>query len=230
MKKKILVIACHPDDETLGCGGYFDKYKDRYKFKVIFLAEGSSCRYKDKIKKKIKIDRDIAIRRKSALKALKLFSINDISFYNHACGQLNKVPQTKINKIIEDEIKDFKPNIIFTHSNKDLNLDHQTIFKSVLVATRPTVIKNIVNEVYSFEILSSTEWNYSNKFQPNYFIKISKKNLMKKWKALKCYKTEIQKKPYPRSFFGIETLAKYRGLQCGSIYAEGYELIRKFIK
>ena len=230
MKKKILVIACHPDDETLGCGGYFDKYKNRNKFKVIFLAEGSSCRYKDKVKNKIKIDRDIAIRRNSALKALKLFSINDISFYNHTCGQLNKVPQTKINRIIENEIKDFKPNVIFTHSNKDLNLDHQTIFKSVLVATRPTVIKNIVNEVYSFEILSSTEWNYSKNFQPNYFIKISKTNLTNKWKALRCYKTEIQKKPYPRSFFGIESLAKYRGLQSGSIYAEGYELIRKFIK
>lgn len=230
MKKKILIIACHPDDETLGCGGYLDKYKNKYKFKVIFLAEGSSCRYKDKIKNKIKIDRDIVIRRKSALNALKLFSINDISFYNHTCGQLNKVPQTKINKIIEDEIKNFKPDIIFTHSNKDLNLDHQTILKSVLVATRPTIIKNIVNEVYSFEILSSTEWNYSNKFQPNYFVEISKKNLMKKWKALKCYKTEVQKKPYPRSLFGIESLAKYRGLQSGSIYAEGYELIRRFVK
>lgn len=230
MKKKILVIACHPDDEILGCGGYFDKYKSRYKFKIIFLAEGSSCRYKDKVKNKVKIDRDIAIRRNSALKALKLFSINDISFHNNTCGQLNKVPQTKINRIIENEIKDFKPNIIFTHSNKDLNLDHQTIFKSVLVATRPTIIKNIVNEVYSFEILSSTEWNYSKNFRPNYFIKISKKNLMNKWKALKCYKTEIQKKPYPRSLFGIETLAKYRGLQSGSIYAEGYELIRKFTK
>ena len=230
MKKKILVIACHPDDETLGCGGYFDKYKSRYKFKVIFLAEGSSCRYKDKIKDKIKIDKDIATRKKSALKALKLFSIKNVLFFNHNCGQLNKVPQTKINKIIENEIKDFKPNIIFTHSNKDLNLDHQTIFKSVLVATRPTVIKNIVNEIYSFEILSSTEWNYSNKFQPNYFIELSKNNLMKKWRALKYYKTEIQKKPYPRSFFGIESLAKYRGLQSGSIYAEGYELIRKFVK
>ena len=53
---------------------------------------------------------------------------------------------------------------------------------------------------------------------------------MNKWKALKCYKTETQKKPYPRSLFGIETLAKYRGLQSGSIYAEGYELIRKFTK
>ena len=230
MKRKILVIACHPDDEVLGCGAFLDKYKNQYKFKVIFLAEGSSCRYKDKIKNKIRIDRDINDRKKSAIKALKLFSISNISFFNHACGQLNKVPQTTLNKIIENEIKIFKPNIIFTHSNKDLNLDHQTIMKSVLVATRPTIIKNIVSEIYSFEILSSTEWNFVNKFKPNYFIKISKKNLAKKWEALKCYKSETQKKPHPRSFFGVETLAKYRGMQCGSDYAESYELIRKFKK
>ena len=230
MKKKILVIACHPDDETLGCGGYFDKYKNKHEFKVIFLAEGSSCRYKDKINNKIKINEDIATRRKSAVKALKLFLINKVTFFDHPCGQLNKVPQTKINKILEDEIKNFKPKVILTHSNKDLNLDHQTIFKSVMVATRPTVIKNIVDEIYSFEILSSTEWNYSNKFQPNFFVKISRKNLMNKWKALKYYKTETQKKPHPRSLFGIESLAKYRGLQSGSIYAESYELIRKFNK
>ncbi len=214
----------------MGCGAFFDKYKNQYKFKVIFLAEGSSCRYKDKIRNKLKIYKDINSRQKSAKKALKLFSISDILFFNHTCGQLNKIPQTTLNKIIEKEIKYFKPNIIFTHTNKDLNLDHQTIMKSVLVATRPTIIKNIVSEIYSFEILSSTEWNFVNKFNPNYFIKISKNNIAKKWQALKCYRSEVQKKPHPRSFFGIETLAKYRGLQCGSIYAESYELIRKFKK
>jgi LmbE family N-acetylglucosaminyl deacetylase len=230
MKKKVLIIACHPDDEILGCGGFLDKYKNQYKFKVIFLAEGSSCRYKDKVKYELNINRDIASRQNSAIKALKLFSISDVSFFNHACGQLNKVPQTILNKIIEDQIQIFRPNIVFTHSNKDLNLDHQTIVKSVLVATRPTSIKNIISEIYSFEILSSTEWNFLNKFKPNYFVSMSKKNILNKWNALKCYKSEIQKKPHPRSLFGIETLAKYRGLQCGSNFAESYEIIRSFKK
>ena len=230
MKKKVLIIACHPDDEILGCGGFLDKYKNQYKFKVIFLAEGSSCRYKDKVKYEFNINRDIASRQNSAIKALKLFSISDVSFFNHACGQLNKVPQTILNKIIEDQIQIFRPNIVFTHSNKDLNLDHQTIVKSVLVATRPTSIKNIISEIYSFEILSSTEWNFLNKFKPNYFVSMSKKNILNKWNAFKCYKSEIQKKPHPRSLFGIETLAKYRGLQCGSNFAESYEIIRSFKK
>ena len=80
------------------------------------------------------------------------------------------------------------------------------------------------------EILSSTEWNFVNKFQPNYFIKLKKNICSQKWKVLKKCKSEIQKKPHPRSLFGIETLAKYRGLQSGSNYAESYEIIRNFKK
>ena len=228
MKKKVLIIACHPDDEILGCGGFLDKYKNQYKFKVIFLAEGSSWRYKDKVKYEFNINRDIASRQNSAIKALKLFSISDVSFFNHACGQLNKVPQTILNKIIEDQIQIFRPNIIFTHSNKDLNLDHQTIVKSVLVATRPTSIKNIISEIYSFEILSSTEWNFYYKkksFNPNYFIDITS-TIDKKIKAAKAYKNEINAWPHPRSIKGIKNLAKYRGQSVGLKYAEAFYLLR----
>ena len=230
MKKKVLVVACHPDDEILGCGGYFDKFKNEYNFKIIFLAEGSSCRYEDKVKYKKKIEKDILYRKKCAIKALKIFSITNISFFNHTCGHLDKIPQVDLNKIKKKEIKIFKPNIILTHSNKDLNLDHKTIFESVIVATRPTQIKNIVSEVYSFEILSSTHWNFYSSFKPQYFIELSKNNIMNKWKALKCYSSEILKKPYPRSHYGIETLARFRGMQCGSNYAESYEIIRYFKK
>tara|TARA_Y100000768_G_scaffold138047_3_gene102831 strand:- start:27 stop:719 length:693 start_codon:yes stop_codon:yes gene_type:complete len=230
MKKKVLVLACHPDDDILGCGGYFDKFKYKYQFRVVFLAEGSSCRYNNHEKYKKKINNDILFREKCAIKALKTFSISNVCFYNNICGQLNKLPQININKIIEKEIKVFKPNIILTHSNKDLNLDHKTISEAVMVATRPTKIKEIVSEIYSFEILSSTHWNFQNSFKPQYFIELSKTNIMNKWKALKCYPTEIIKKPYPRSFYGLETLAKFRGMQCGSIYAESFEIIRYFEK
>ena len=74
-------------------------------------------------------------------KRLSFFSIKDISFYNNQCGNLHKMSQLKINQIIEKEINKFKPNIIFTHTDKDLNSDHKTIHKSVLVATRPVKIK-----------------------------------------------------------------------------------------
>ena len=230
MKKKILVIAAHPDDDILGCGGFFAKYYKKNKFKVIFLSEGSSCRYKNIDLNKKKIEKEIKNRKNCALKALKLFSIRNVVFYDNKCGHLNKISQLKLNKIIENEIKSFKPNTIFTHSEKDLNLDHRTTVRSVMIATRPTLIKRIVNSIYSFEILSSTEWNYSKSFKPNYFINLSREHVLKKWKALKIYKSEIRSKPHPRSLFGVETLAKYRGIQSAYNYAEGFELVRKFKK
>tara|TARA_B100000963_G_scaffold296499_1_gene267656 strand:- start:5970 stop:6659 length:690 start_codon:yes stop_codon:yes gene_type:complete len=228
MKKKVLVLAAHPDDETLGCGGFLDKYKKKFEFRVVFLAEGSSCRYEDKLKYKKKIIKDIKHRKDCATKALKVFSISNVIFYNNICGQLNKIPQINLNRVIEKEIKNFKPEIILTHSDKDLNLDHKTISDSVMVATRPIKIKKIVKQIFAFEILSSTHWNFQNNFIPKYFVELSKKNVTNKWKALKCYTSETSKKPYPRSRYGVETLANFRGMQCGLDYAEAYEIVRYF--
>ena len=228
MKKKILILGAHPDDDVIGCGGFLSKNYKKYKFKVVFLSEGSSCRYKNLTLNKKKISKEINYRQSCAKKALKLFSIKDISFYNNQCGNLHKMSQIKLNQIIEKEINNFKPNIIFNHTDKDLNSDHKTINKSVLVASRPTQAKNKIDVIYSFEILSSTEWNYNNNFKPNYYESLSKKDIKKKWKALSFYKSEIKPKPHSRSFFGVESLSRYRGIQSGNLYAEAFEIIRKF--
>ena len=228
MKKKILIIAAHPDDDIIGCGGFLSKNNKKFKFKVIFMSEGSSCRYKNLNENSEKINKEIKFRQECARKALSFFSIKDISSYNNQWGNLHKMSQLKINQIIEKEINKFKPNIIFTHTDKDLNSDHKTIHKSVLVATRPVKIKNRIDAIYSFEILSSTEWNFNNNFKPNYYISLSKKDILQKWAALRVYKSEIKPKPHPRSFFGIESLSRYRGIQCGNLYAEAFEIIRKF--
>ena len=86
--------------------------------------------------------------------------------------------------------------------------------------------QNYVKEIYSFEILSSSEWAYTENFKPNFFVSLSKKNLNDKWKALKCYKDEIRKPPHPRSFFGLKSLANYRGIQTGTEYAEAFKIIK----
>ena len=96
------------------------------------------------------------------------------------------------------------------------------------VAVRP-VNKNYIEEILSFEVLSSTEWNSLDSFNPNYFVDIS--NFI----DLKCnsfnqYKDEIRKKPHPRTIENIKALAKYRGGQSGFNYAEAFFLIKKYIK
>ena len=157
--------------------------------------------------------------------ALKL-GVNDYKFYNLPCGRLDQVPLIDINKIIENEINDFKPNTIFTHSNKDANNDHLIVHKSTIIATRPGS-NFFVRNIFSYEVLSSTEWKFSDVFKPNMFEKLSFKDVKNKWNALKEYKTEIKKFPYPRSYDGIKTLSNYRGMQSNTKYSEAYKIIRK---
>lgn len=224
--KKILIIAAHPDDDVLGCGGVISKFSSKgYEFRVIFVAEGSSCRFQ-----KIGADEIEAViqkRNQFGINALNKLSIDNYHFYNLPCGRLDTVPIIEINKIIEDEINRFRPDTVLTHSENDTNNDHVIIFKSTIMATRPSA-QFVVRNVISYEILSSSEWKFSKSFEPNIFIEISEKDVENKYMALLEYKSEVKKYPFPRSIDGIKVLAQYRGMQSGVNYAEAFKIIRKF--
>lgn len=223
---KILVVAAHPDDDILGCGATIAKLIDNgKKCRIIFIAEGTSARYENLQNDQKIIANEIELRTKYAKEALSEIGCNDYEFYNLPCARLDSVPLIEIGKIIEKEIKKFNPDTIFTHSENDTNNDHKIVFQATLQATRPNAL-NLVKRLYSFEILSSSEWRFSKTFEPNYFVTFEKKYLDKKNEALAKYKSEIKSFPYPRSREGIETLAKLRGMQIGSNYAEAFKLIR----
>ena len=225
MNKNILVIAAHPDDELLGCGGTLLYYKRKgYEVKIVFLSDGESARKNLKDKKKILIKK----REEQAIKISKICKFKKPSFGRFPDNQLDKIPLLTIIRFIEREIDQFKPQIIFTHNEHDLNIDHQIVFKSVLTATRPST-KTFVKSIYCFETPSSTENNFSSvkvKFNPNLFFDITK-FIDKKIKLLKIYKNELGKYPHPRSLSSIKVLAKYRGTQIGSNYAESFFLLRR---
>jgi N-acetylglucosamine malate deacetylase 1 len=220
--KKVLVVAAHPDDEILGCGGtLYNLKKKGSNISAIFLSDGESSR------KNKKIDQLIINRKKQALKAAKIIGIKKIIFGNFPDNSMDSVPILSIIQFIEKQIKIIKPDTVFTHYENDLNIDHQIVNRSVITACRPT--KNqFVKSILFFEILSSSEWNISNKnknFKPNYFIDISK-SVKFKVKALKCYKKEIKKWPHPRSIEGVKLLSKTRGSSVGLPNAEAFILGR----
>ena len=225
--KKFLIIVAHPDDDILGCGGTIKRLtKLKKKVKVVFIAEGSSCRYKNTKKNFKQINISIKQREKWGKQALTDLGVSNYNFYNLKCGKLNKYPITEIARIVENEIKNFKPEVIISHSNFDVNVDHRTIYQACLQSTRPTS-KTKIKALISFEILSSTDWKYSQIFEPNLFINIEKE-IKFKIKALKRYKSEIRKYPHPRSQEGIKGLASYRGIQSHNKYAEAFKIIRLF--
>jgi LmbE family N-acetylglucosaminyl deacetylase len=226
--KRVLIIAAHPDDEILGCGGLISKYQALgVIFKILFIGEGSSCRFEEP--KSNEALMEIKERNSSAIRSLKSLGIIDVEFNNLPCGRLDQVPIISINKIIENAINTFLPDTVITHSPYDANNDHKIVFNATIMATRPAA-QNVVNKVMSYEVLSSSEWAYVQTFAPNYFEELTEKDVESKWQALSHYETEIKNYPFPRSRDGVRALAMIRGMQSGVKFAEAFHLIRKFQK
>lgn len=232
---KILIIAAHPDDEVLGVGGTIIKHvKSGDDVKIIILATGIMARRKSGIQNSViykptnsellKMKKEIESLKKDAERAAKILGVSKISFYDFPDNEMDSVPLLQIIKVVENEIKNEKPDRIYTHHRNDLNIDHRIVFNACLTACRP-ISKNPI-DLFSFEIPSSTEWNYPNTFNPNYFVCIDKQ-LSKKIQAMKCYKTELQKFPHTRSIEFLKINAKKWGAVSGNIASEAFEIIRK---
>tara|TARA_A100001015_G_scaffold133674_1_gene148328 strand:- start:3953 stop:4645 length:693 start_codon:yes stop_codon:yes gene_type:complete len=224
-KKSILVVAAHPDDEVLGCGGTLAKYaNDGAIIHVAFLADGVFSRddsKKDLLKK-------LTIRQTAAKKACEILGVKSVSFNDFPDNKMDTIPLLDVAKIVEDLVTKHQPEIIFTHHPGDVNVDHQIVNQSVITACRPKP-GHPVRTILNFEVLSSTEWQFSPNeihFQPNWFEDISG-TLKLKIKAMEVYVDELCDWPHPRSLEAIEYLSRWRGLTVGVKAAEAFVLARK---
>jgi len=212
---RLLIIAAHPDDEVLGCFGTVSKLiKKGYEAYTLILGEGKTSRGETNLNEL----------KKEAIQANKYIGIKDIFFKDFPDNQFDSVPLLEIVKSIEEIKNKIKPNVIFTHFENDLNIDHQITYKAVITATRP-MEKESVKEIYSFEVLSSTEWEYPLTFSPNTFFDISE-TLEDKIKAMSFYKSELREFPHPRSLEAIELNAKNWGYKVGKKAVEAFKIVR----
>jgi len=227
--KQILVIAAHPDDEVLGCGGTIVKHIDNGdKVHILILAEGVTSRDMERDRKSnIK---DLSQLKKSAHKAHKILGSNSIKLMDFPDNRMDSVDLLDVIKVIEKEINRINPEIIYTHHNNDLNIDHCITHQAVFTACRPEP-KTIVKKIYCFEVPSSTEWQDPmtvTPFIPNTFVDISN-TLDKKLSALKTYESEMKIWPHSRSIKAVEHLAHWRGASSGFEAAEAFTLSRNLI-
>ena len=221
MKKKILIIVSHPDDEILGCGGAINFHlKNKDKVFIYFTHEGSSARF-EKLNDP-KISKEIKKRNDAALNLAKDFKYEICGFGKNINLNLDNINHLKNVKIISKLINSIKPDIIYTHFFDDLNQDHNMTHKFVISACRP--VDYLVKEIYLMEIPSSTDWNLKNQFKPDTFIKI---DIQKKHKMLKYYQSEMRSGPHSRSKNNIESLAKFRGGHVGLDFSEAFMTFRK---
>ena len=229
--KRILIIVAHPDDELLGIGGTICRLKSEFNaiVGVVILGEGITSRADTRDVKKWKSE--LELHRSNIYDAKQILGYDDLSLHAFPDNRFDSVALLDIVKILEEEVTTFKPDVIFTHHETDLNIDHQYTFNAVITATRPLEDKPGIS-IFTFETPSSTEWQLgklNNRFQPNFFIEIDEIELKKKTDAMECYMYERRDYPHPRSTEALLTLAKLRGFQNGKKLAEAFMMIRTLI-
>ena len=219
---KILLLVAHTDDETIGMGGticrHINNGDEVYAFS---MTDGVSSRQTyDKENVKTRLEASNKVSEKLGFKWFKRENFPD--------NAMDSVPLIEIVKVIEEAKKKINPNIIYTHSSADLNIDHRIVNQATFTAFRPFQ-NECWKEIRTFEIPSSTDYGHksiTNIFNPNLYIHISS-YISQKLNALKNYEEEILPPPNSRSYEGIKNLAKFRGNQSGLNYAEAFEVIRK---
>jgi LmbE family N-acetylglucosaminyl deacetylase len=220
MTECVLVVAAHPDDEVLGCGGTLARHAaagDRVHF--VFAADGVASR----------LHADDAAheeRLQAAARAATLLGAGSVDFLGFPDNRLDAVPLLDLVQKLEALIERIKPSIVYTHHAGDLNVDHRMTQAAVLTACRP-LPGSTVREIYAFEVLSSTEWavGETHPFVPNHFVDIGA-HLHRKLEALDAYRVEMRLPPHSRSVEHVRVLAAHRGYTAGVDAAEAFMTLR----
>lgn len=219
---KTLIIASHPDDEILGCGGTIAKrISQGCKVYVCIVTLGTEPMYS-----KGYVEKELVEMAKSHNR----LGLIHTKYLNFPSALLDTIPQHEINDKLTELVEDIKPDEVFIPHFGDMHSDHRIVAEASMVALRP--INHITKRILSYEVLSETDWNtpnYQNAFIPNVYEDISP-YIDSKLTAFEEYKSQIKIYPACRSKEGIKALAAHRGMNVGCEYAEGFMLIREISK
>ena len=219
----ILVIAPHPDDEILGCGGTIAKHvakgDDVY---VSIVTRGMAPMFPQEL-----VERT----RSECRRADSFLGVKETSFLDFPAVKLEEIPRSEFNAAFIKLIQKVKPHIVYLPHYGDMQLDHRMTVDAAMVALRPKY-EHVVSRIYAYETVSETGWNIPNtvnEFIPNCYNDVSG-YLEKKLKALAMFETQIADYPDARSLKAVEALALYRGTTVGVAAAEAFVLIREIAK
>jgi LmbE family N-acetylglucosaminyl deacetylase len=217
---RVLVIAAHPDDETIGAGGTIARHAahgDKVYWCVV--TEAYSPPWSEET---------LITAREQVFEVRDVFGIQEVFFCEFPTVKLNTVPYIELSSALQRVVDQVEPEIVYTTPRDDINQDHRIVYECTLVATRP-LPGNSVQRLLSYEIAPTTRFGIpsgSTGFVPNVFVEISE-YMEKKLEAMRCYETELREYPHPRSLKGLQLLAQERGLSVGLKEAECFRLIRE---
>jgi len=217
---KTIVIAPHPDDETLGVGGTLLRRKSegaRLAWLIITSISIDMGWSAEKVKQ-----RNDEIQHITAL-----YGFDEVYSLNFQTTRLDTIPISDLVAAVSDIFKAFKPNEVFVPHFGDVHTDHRVVFDAVSACTKwfrhPSV-----KSVLAYETVSETDFclRADQVFRPNVFVDIEQ-FLSGKLKAMDIYTSEVGNFPFPRSHECIRALASLRGAASGFKAAEAFELLRE---
>lgn len=216
MSKRVLILAAHPDDETLGCGATIAKLASAgHQIRLLTFTDGESSRGVVGRNRNTKLNN-----------VSKILGIQSYRVGNFPDNQMDSVSLLEICKFIEANIES-SPDMIFTHHPNCLNIDHTTVHRAALTVFRPQQGHPV--DFFTFYVPSSTDWNPLASFQANTYFDVEKE-VKKKIKALRCYDAEMRTYPHSRSYENVMNLMKAWGSEVGLRYAEKFQCIRRIVR
>lgn len=217
---KVLVIAPHPDDEVLGCGGVIARHADEGdEVHVLVVSRGIP---------EIFPPREIEHTRDELREAHRVLGVSGALFLDFPAPRLDTIPTHELADAISRVIEAIKPVVVHLPHGGDIHADHRAVYLAGLVAARP-INGCSVKSVLCYETLSETEWATPRgdaAFTPTVFVDITY-YLEAKVRALSCMGSQMKPPPHPRSLDVVEALARFRGGTAGLPAAEAFMLVRE---
>ena len=218
---KYLFVVAHPDDDVLGAGAFIHSLKrNGGEAKTIVFNSYDSTRYGD--------DRNGII--DDLMKSSDIIGLKDVVYKTLRDSEFHNESHRKMVESIEEVIKDFQPDYLFTQNPSDNNTDHYWCAKAAVEAfrygQRGRYDSKPIRGLFYIEVLSSTDWGLAtecNPFRPNFFVPVEDEDIEAKIDALSVYENVLRESPFPRCPETIRALAKVRGSQAGYKNAEAFE-------
>lgn len=220
---RIVVVAPHPDDEVLGCGGVMARHAaEGDEVFVVVATRGAPELYSDE---------SVEQTRAEARQAHAILGVRETRFLDFPAPKLDVTPGHLIADALAKQFQELRPERVYLPHHGDLHSDHGRIYHATLVAARPLASCS-VKQLLCYETLSETEWAPpidNAVFYPTVFVDIAA-YLPKKLEAMQCFASQLKPAPNPRSLEAIEALSRYRGSTVNVHAAEAFVLIRDVVR
>jgi LmbE family N-acetylglucosaminyl deacetylase len=229
---RVMVIAAHPDDEVLGCGATVHKLVSRgWVAHLVIMSAGVGGRHLLNETSTDDVQRNQAVLSAQTQRAASVIGYQGVDTLDFPDNRMDTVGRMDLVHAIRPIIEREKPDLVLTHHPGDYNWDHTVTFDAVMMAARTNPPDFSPQEIWLFEVRSSTErgWQSRQPFAPSIYVDI-KANLAFKESALSEYASELRNHPHPRSIEGIRSLAASRGHEVGMDAAEAFEEVRRLIR